>query len=218
MIEVITCPLCESKDHSQIHKDSLREYLSCSDCEFVFVPKSYHLSEADEKLRYDTHNNDPMDVRYRQFLSQLTEPLLKKIPDDSYGLDFGSGPGPTLSLMLQEKGHQLEIYDKFYAPNEHIFNQQFDFITATEVIEHLRDPKFELRRLASILKIGGYLSLMTHLLTQEIDFSNWYYKNDPSHIGFFNQKSLNYVAKELSFEINVYSERVIFLKKLSKYI
>ena len=218
MIEVITCPLCESKDHSQIHKDSLREYLSCSDCEFVFVPKSYHLSEANEKLRYDTHNNDPMDVRYRQFLSQLTEPLLKKIPDDSYGLDFGSGPGPTLSLMLQEKGHQLEIYDKFYSPNEHIFNQQFDFITATEVIEHLRDPKFELRRLASILKIGGYLSLMTHLLTQEIDFSNWYYKNDPSHIGFFNQKSLNYVAEELGFEINVYSERVIFLKKLSKYI
>ena len=218
MIEVITCPLCESKDHSQIHKDSLREYLSCSDCEFVFVPKSYHLSEANEKLRYDTHNNDPMDVRYRQFLSQLTEPLLKKIPDDSYGLDFGSGPGPTLSLMLQEKGHQLEIYDKFYSPNEHIFNQQFDFITATEVIEHLRDPKFELRRLASILKIGGYLSLMTHLLTQEIDFSNWYYKNDPSHIGFFNQKSLNYVAEELGFEINVYSERVIFLKKLSNYI
>ncbi|MDA9801295.1 class I SAM-dependent methyltransferase [Candidatus Pseudothioglobus singularis] len=218
MIEVITCPLCESKDHSQIHKDSLREYLSCSDCAFVFVPKSYHLSEADEKLRYDTHNNDPMDVRYRQFLSQLTKPLLKKIADDSYGLDFGSGPGPTLSLMLQEKGHQLEIYDKFYAPNEYIFNQQFDFITATEVIEHLRDPKFEFRRLASILKIGGYLSLMTQLLTQEIDFSNWYYKNDPSHIGFFNQKSLNYVAKELGFEINVYSERVIFLKKLSKYI
>ena len=75
-----------------------------------------------------------------------------------------------------------------------------------------------MRRLASILKIGGYLSLMTQLLTQEIDFSNWYYKNDPSHIGFFNQKSLNYVAEELGFEINVYSERVIFLQKLSKYI
>ena len=54
---------------------------------------------------------------------------------------------------------------------------------------------------------------MTQLLTQEIDFSNWYYKNDPSHIGFFNQKSLNYIAEELGFEINVYSERVIFLKK-----
>ena len=218
MIEVITCPLCESKDYSQIHKDSLREYLSCSGCEFVFVPKPYHLSETDEKLRYDTHNNNPMDVRYRQFLSQLTEPLLKKIPDDSYGLDFGSGPGPTLSLMLEEKGHHVELYDKFYASNDYVFNKLFDFITATEVIEHLRNPMLEFKRLASTLRVGGYIALMTHLLTEETDFRSWYYKNDPSHIGFFNQKSLNYLAEELGFEINVYSERVIFLKKLSKYI
>ena len=214
MIEVITCPLCESKDHSQIHKDSLREYLSCSGCEFVFVPKPYHLSETDEKLRYDTHNNNPMDVRYRQFLSQLTEPLLKKIPDDSYGLDFGSGPGPTLSLMLEEKGHHVELYDKFYASKGSIFNKRFDFITATEVIEHLRDPMLEFKRLASTLRAGGYIALMTHLLTEETDFRSWYYKNDPSHIGFFNKQSLIYIAKELNFEVDIYSERVIFLKKL----
>ena len=214
MIEVITCPLCESKDHSQIHKDSLREYLSCSGCEFVFVPKPYHLSETDEKLRYDTHNNNPMDVRYRQFLSQLTEPLLKKIPDDSYGLDFGSGPGPTLSLMLEEKGHHVDLYDKFYASKGSIFNKRFDFITATEVIEHLRDPMLEFKRLASTLRAGGYIALMTHLLTEETDFRSWYYKNDPSHIGFFNKQSLIYIAKELNFEVDIYSERVIFLKKL----
>ena len=214
MIEVITCPLCESKDYSQIHKDSLREYLSCSGCEFVFVPKPYHLSETDEKLRYDTHNNNPMDVRYRQFLSQLTEPLLKKIPDDSYGLDFGSGPGPTLSLMLEEKGHHVELYDKFYASKGSIFNKRFDFITATEVIEHLRDPMLEFKRLASALRVNGYFALMTHLLTKETDFSNWYYKNDPSHIGFFNKQSLVYLAKELKLELDIYSERVIFLKKL----
>ena len=76
----------------------------------------------------------------------------------------------------------------------------------------------EFKRLASTLRAGGYIALMTHLLTEETDFRSWYYKNDPSHIGFFNQKSLNYVAEELGFEINVYSERVIFLKKLSKYI
>jgi hypothetical protein len=70
------------------------------------VPKIYQLSEDEEKSRYDTHNNDPKDVRYRQFLSQLSEPLLKKISDNSFGLDFGAGPGPTLSLMLEDYGHK----------------------------------------------------------------------------------------------------------------
>jgi hypothetical protein len=51
-------------------------------------------------------------------------------------------------------------------------------------------------------------------LTEETDFSNWYYKNDPSHIGFFNKQSLVYLAKELKLELDIYSERVIFLKKL----
>ncbi|MDA7440755.1 class I SAM-dependent methyltransferase [Candidatus Pseudothioglobus singularis] len=214
MIAIITCPLCNSKSHSLIHNDSHREYLSCSDCEFVFVPKSFHLSQIDEKLRYDTHNNDPGDIRYRQFLSQLAEPLLQKIPEKSYGLDFGSGPGPTLSLMLEEKGHHVDLYDKFYASNDGIFNRKFDFITATEVIEHLRDPMLEFKRLASALMVDGYIALMTHLLTEETDFRSWYYKNDPSHIGFFNKQSLVYLAKELKLELDIYSERVIFLKKL----
>ena len=160
MIKIITCPLCQSKNHSLILKDSQREYLSCSNCGFVFVPKSFHLSETDEKLRYDTHNNDSSDNRYRLFLSQLADPLLQLIPEKSYGLDFGSGPGPTLSLMLEEKGHHVDLYDKFYASKGSIFNKRFDFITATEVIEHLRDPMLEFKRLASTLRAGGYICLL----------------------------------------------------------
>jgi hypothetical protein len=139
---------------------------------------------------------------------------LKLIPEKSYGLDFGSGPGPTLSLMLEEKGHHVELYDKFYASRDSIFNKRFDFITATEVIEHLRDPMLEFKRLSSCLRVNGYFAIMTHLLTEETDFSNWYYKKDPSHIGFFNKQSLAYLSKELKLELDIYSERVIFLKKL----
>ena len=116
--------------------------------------------------------------------------------------------------MLEEKGHHVELYDKFYASKDSIFNKRFDFITATEVIEHLRDPMLEFKRLASTLGVGGYFALMTQLLTEETDFKSWYYKNDPSHIGFFNKQSLIYIAKELNFEVDIYSERVIFLKKL----
>ena len=187
--------------------------MQCLNCEFVFVPSQYHLSESEERKRYDTHNNNPDDPRYRQFLSQLTEPLNEIISSYSYGLDFGSGPGPTLSLMMQEKGHQMDLFDKFYARNQSVFEKSFDFITLTEVLEHLCDPVFELERLASILKSKGILAVMTQTLTQDIDFKSWYYKNDPSHIGFYNDKSLTCLASLLELEITQFSDRVIFFKK-----
>ena len=208
-----TCPLCSSKNYSLFHKDHLRKYLQCLNCDFVFVPSQYHLSDSEERKRYDTHNNNPDDPLYRQFLSQLTEPLNEIISSDSYGLDFGCGPGPTLSLMMQEKGHQMDLYDKFYAKNQSVFKKSFDFITLTEVLEHLCDPVFELERLASILKSKGILAVMTQTLTQDIDFKSWYYKNDPSHIGFYNDKSLTGLASLLELEIMQFSDRVIFFKK-----
>ena len=213
MNSLIACPLCQSNKTKNFYKESTREYSLCPNCDFVFVPKIYHLSESEEKARYDSHNNDPEDVRYRQFLSQLLDPLLERISNNSSGLDFGSGPGPTLSLMLEECGHKVDLYDKFYARNDSVFEKNYDFITATEVLEHLRDPMVELNRLVGLLKNNAYLAVMTELLTPQIDFSNWYYKNDPSHIGFFSKKTLNYLANYFGIEVFYISKRVVFFKK-----
>ena len=54
---------------------------------------------------------------------------------------------------------------------------------------------------------------MTQTLTQDIDFDSWYYKNEPSHIGFYNKKSLTDLAAILGLEITQFSDRVIFFKK-----
>ena len=175
----------------------------------------YHLSDTEEKSRYDTHNNDPNDHRYRHFLSQLLVPLLERIQQQSNGLDFGSGPGPTLSLMLEECGHSVDLYDKFYANDISVFEKKYDFITATEVVEHLSEPMAEINRLIEMLNNQGYLAVMTQILTPQIDFSSWHYKNDPSHIGFFTKKSLSFLANYLNIEVYFISERVIFFQKNS---
>ena len=207
------CPLCNSNLTESFYRDSYREYLKCSDCDFVFVPKIYHLSEEDERTRYDSHNNNSEDDRYRNFLSQLLDPLLEKIPKNTSGLDFGSGPGPTLSLMLEECGHSVDLYDKFYAKNDVVFENQYDFITASEVVEHLSQPLVELSRLMSLLKSNGVFAIMTQILTPQIDFNQWYYKNDPSHIGFFSEKALNFLGENWQSELYVISERVVVFKK-----
>ena len=213
MINKITCPLCKTTNSSKFYKEKFREYLRCLSCDFIFVPKMYHLSDAEEKSRYDTHNNDPNDHRYRHFLSQVLVPLLERIQQKSNGLDFGSGPGPTLSLMLEECGHSVDLYDKFYANDISVFEKKYDFITATEVVEHLSEPMAEISRLIEMLNNQGHLAVMTQILTPQIDFSSWYYKNDPSHIGFFTKKSLNFLAKYLNIEAYFISERVILFKK-----
>ena len=213
MTPINPCPLCKSNQEEIFYTDSYREYLKCSNCDFVFVPKIYHLSEKDERARYDTHNNDPTDDKYRNFLSQLLNPLQERISMNSSGLDFGSGPGPTLSLMLKDFGHTVDLYDKFYAKNDFVFKKQYDFITASEVVEHLSQPMVELNRLMGLLKSNGILAIMTQILTPQVDFSQWYYKNDPSHIGFFSEKALNYLAKKWQSELYVISERVVIFKK-----
>ena len=143
-------------------------------------------------------------------------PLLAILPSNSYGLDFGSGPGPTLSLMLEECGHKVDLYDKFYAQNDAVFQNRYDFITVTEVVEHLPNPLKDLEVLVKILQRGGILAIMTEIISPQLDFTNWYYKNDPSHVCFYSEKTFLYLANLLGLEIVTLSERVIILRKSLK--
>ena len=208
----LQCPLCGSREHAHYHQDR-RTYLECQNCAMVFVKPEDRLPADEEKSRYDLHNNDPSDVNYRQFLSRLLIPLTKEISPGSKGLDFGSGPGPTLSIMLEEAGHEMNIFDIFYAPDASVFDEEYDFITASEVLEHLHQPIFELDRLWSCLKPNGWLGLMTNRLPEPDAFPNWYYKNDDTHVCFFDLESFRWLAKRWNARLVVASAEVVLLEK-----
>lgn len=190
-----TCPLCFSGQNAFFHRDSQREYLRCRQCALVFVPAQSHLSKADEKSFYDLHQNSPLDLGYRTFLERLSIPLLAQLKTGSQGLDFGSGPGPTLPLMLEEAGHSVALYDPFFAPDQSVLTRQYDFVTCSEVVEHLRAPGRELKRLWALLKPGGLLAIMTKRVIDQAAFSRWHYKNDPTHIVFFSTQTFNWLGK-----------------------
>ena len=88
-------------------------------------------------------------------LARLSEPLLERVSSGTVGLDFGSGPGPTLAVMLEEAGLKVRLFDPFYAPDETVWTERYAFIAASEVLEHLRDPAGELDRLFGVLNPGG---------------------------------------------------------------
>ena len=213
MIETKNCPLCLSVRIVDYSKDRLRDYLSCENCQLVFVPQQFHLSSADERAQYDLHENNPDDSGYRKFLSRLADPLGERLAANSQGLDFGCGPGPCLSLMLEEQGHSVALYDLYYADNRSAFERDYDFITATEVIEHLSQPMSELQRLWNLLKPGGYLGLMTKLVADAEKFANWHYKTDPTHISFFSAESFEYLGlKWGSAPVIIGADVIIFQK------
>ena len=190
------CVLCGSDKTQPYYSNENSSYFQCSVCELVFTPKRFHLNNADEKSRYDLHQNNPDDAGYRQFLSTVFDPVEKHLTPNAKGLDFGCGPGPTLSVMFEEKNHTVDLFDKYYAFNPQVFDKTYDFITATEVVEHLDNPGKEFDRLYGMLNPRGVLAVMTGMLSEEIDFSTWYYKSDPTHICFFNQTSMRHLAEK----------------------
>lgn len=215
MIQETHCPLCAGNRIYPYYKDERRPYLRCDACNLVFVPTEWHLDRDQEKAQYDLHENAPTDFRYRQFLSRLACPLMERLPPGARGLDFGCGPGPTLSLMLGEAGFEVAIYDSFYAPDEGALAVHYDFITATEVVEHLRLPGLELDRLWSLLVPGGWLGIMTKLVRDSAAFASWHYKNDPTHICFYSADTWCWWAEQRGANLELLGADVILLQRPS---
>ena len=187
------CPLCRAPEGIPFYQDS-REYFRCPECALVFVLPCHFLSPEEEKSVYDLHENSADDSGYRHFLARLFNPLSQRLTPNSRGLDFGSGPAPTLSLMFEEAGHSMELYDPFYAPDDNLLQQQYDFIVAAEVVEHLHYPRQELDRLWSCLKPNGLLGIMTKRVIDREAFSRWHYKRDPTHVCFFSTETFRWLA------------------------
>lgn len=181
----------------------------------VHVPAEFQLTESAEAAFYQTHENNPDDPGYRGFLSRALAPLLARLPAASHGLDFGCGPAPTLSKMVAEHGHRCADYDYYFAYQPDLLTQQYDFITCTEVIEHVSQPAQLLDTWQRCLKPGGLLVVMTQLWISQQRFSHWNYRNDPTHICFYHANSWAWIAAHKGFDI-CYQQRdvVIFQRKI----
>ena len=213
-IQLAPCPLCLQQDVDQLYfQDVRRRFYQCLNCCLVFVPSDQYLTAEQEKAAYDLHQNHPDDQQYRTFLSRLFEPLRVRLQAGGRGLDFGSGPGPTLSVMFEEIGYSMTLYDRFYACDRSVFDRSYDFITATEVLEHLHHPDKELDRLWSCLNPGGFLGIMTKLVWGREAFKHWHYKNDLTHVCFYSRTTFEWLASQWKAELTFIGADVIVLRK-----
>ena len=214
MMKQENCPLCSDASDPYC-TDRQREFFRCPKCDLIFIPKHQHLPPEEEKSRYDFHQNDPNDSRYRNFLNRLFQPLENKLSPGAGGLDFGCGPGPTLSLMFEEAGYDCAVYDLHYANNPAIFDQTYDFLTCSETMEHLYKPREEFERFLTLVKPGGWIGIMTQLHDKtHVPFERWYYKDDDTHVCFFSKKSFQWLEKAYGLRVEFHSDSVVLFQTL----
>lgn len=207
------CVLCRHDNTELFFKDTGRLYFQCPSCRLVFVPEEFHLTPSEEKAEYDLHRNQPDDPDYCRFLSRLVEPLSERLTPESHGLDLGCGPGPALSMLMEKKGHEMDLFDPFYHNDPDVFTTRYDFICASEVVEHFRFPEKEFSILSGLLKPGGWLGIMTKMVSDREAFKNWHYIRDFTHICFYSKPTFEYLAGYFSADLEFISNDVILLRK-----
>ena len=204
----MNCILCNSSASKYSTVNTI-EYFKCTTCAAIFMNPINYYSPEREKNRYQIHNNDINDLGYQNFVSPIVNGVLSKFNNTAKGLDFGCGTGPVITKLLRDKNFNVTTYDPFFDNNIEALKNTYNFIVCCEVMEHFHHPFKEFKLLKSLLKPTGKLYCMTDIFNETIDFENWYYKNDETHVIFYQQETLQWIASQLGFSNLTTNKRLI---------
>ena len=184
------CLICNTNHNLEI----------CPNCNFIQRKKT--LNKEEEKQRYLQHNNSLANQGYVDMLNNFYKKIKPYIKGKSI-LDFGSGPSPVFSQLIEN----VDIYDIHFQPKK--ISKSYDVITMIEVIEHLENPLKILTNLKQHLNPGGIFGVMTLFHTDNVE--NWWYMTDPTHISFFNKKTIRFLASKLKMRILFIDDKNTFV-------
>jgi hypothetical protein len=179
----------------------------------MFVDQQHMPTPDEERERYEQHQNTIHNQGYIAFLNTAVDAALPFLSSGMAGLDFGCGPNPVLSELLKQQYLHCSNYDPFFFPVKP--DTDFDFIFATECLEHFHHPEREISYLVSLLRKNGILTIMTSLWNDDNAFKDWHYLRDKTHVSIFNFKTIEYMAQTFDLEVlNTDRKRfVVFRKK-----
>jgi len=110
----------------------------------------------------------------------------------------------------------MAIYDPYYAPDASVLSDHYDFITLSEVVEHLAEPCKVLDALWDTLNAGGWLGIMTKRVRDADAFKTWHYITDPTHICYFSDTTFHWLANRWSAKLVIVGNDVVLLQKVTQ--
>ena len=153
-------------------------------------------------MRYLEHQNHRENPGYAAFLKRLADPVCASVPNGARGLDVGCGPTPLLSELLTASGRPTEHYDPLFFPRNELLQETYDFVTCCEVVEHAHDPAALFGQLSRLIGPGGLIAIMTQFRLADDLFARWWYRRDTTHVCFYSERTLRWVARHLALTVN----------------
>ncbi len=197
---------------------SARIFYRCAGCGYIFAaPEERRLSGEEERSFFKGQWEQSPDGGnvgcYPHILSLAQSCGISPVK----ALDFGCG-NAGLIRTLRANGIPAYGIDRVPVENDmrpFVFSDfsglpaiKFDLITAIEVFEHLPDPVAVLEELLARLSPDGFLFMTTALTNRAMAhikyFPHWIYQKDPTHIGFFAERTMEFLARKHGLELQVF--------------
>lgn len=209
------CPLCHHDQAKLSFQDKKRSFYLCPECRLLFADSNSYLLPDAEKQRYGRARQAGKQKQLARFIHPLLEQLQSLQPAPLFGLNFGRVLSEEGLQQLNDAGHHLQQFDPFFAADHQLLHDQYDFICCFRVFEHFRTPAKEWDLIQKLIKPNGWLAISTPLLTSLETFPKWHYKNNPTHVSFYQQQTFAYLASLGQFKLIFAAQDFILMQKTS---
>jgi 2-polyprenyl-3-methyl-5-hydroxy-6-metoxy-1,4-benzoquinol methylase len=223
----MTCHVCASGDTALFCKKNNFDIFRCHECGLLFVyPLPVSTTEIYAKdyfegahdgfgyVDYDA-DKEPMIPTFEKYLRLIRD----KVGGGGTLLDVGAATGFFVGMAKRagftSRGVELSAHAAERARQKGLDVQTgtladvsgtFDCITMLDVIEHVPDPRAELARAASLLKVGGLLIINTPdvgSLFARLLGKRWHLIVPPEHLYYFSRATMRRLLSEVGFEVEM---------------
>lgn len=203
------CRLCSGKTDQifelKILNNYIVKYYKCTICELIQTEKPYWLKESYSSAiaKADTG------ILQRNIILSRKLATLIFFAFDKYSkfIDYAGGYG-VLTRLMRDIGFDYYWEDRYaenlFAKGFEVNKSKYQIVSAFEVLEHIEHPIVQLKEI--LHDYGPDAIVFSTTLYAEPVSSKWWYFTPTTgqHISIYNRKTLEYIAKELGF--NLYTD------------
>ncbi len=227
------CPICHDKPHRK-YRINKYQYYECRHCAALFLYpmpslktlKRYYHSE----FQYSA--GLAQEERIRKRANLILKNLKQMNPKGRTLLDIGSGYGYFLdeakksglkTYGIEPSKRLLQSIPVKQLTGKHLFNgtfqqyikktnkQTFDFIIASHVIEHMRDPLRFIRQANQLMNRNGIFYIETP------NYSSWLARSEKEHYTFLTPPDHIWLLSSKSLQLIVVRFPELHIESVSTY-
>jgi hypothetical protein len=196
------------------------DYFCCPRCGFVQTEDPFWLKEA---YTESINTTDVGMISRNLVCAKMSKAIISSF-FNTHGkfLDFGGGYGVFVRMMRDlgfdfywHDKHCVNLFAKDYEA-ANILKDNYDLLTAFEVLEHLQNPMSEIEEMS---RLSDHILFSTQLVPTDNPKPDqwWYYgREHGQHISFYSLRSLHLIAERL--KTNCYSNGSTFHMFSKKHI